>query len=359
MLTFPFANFSSRDDPAKETSLGLVWAAAVGAHFGNYFVSGMTKVVSGWPEPWTWLLYNRTETSIVIGLERGDNPLALFPAVNQAIWDAIQSGRVLVNLLVLGIQLGSVLAVTRRRTIILFCLVYDLFHIGVYLTLGAFFFFWIGVNIVVIVSARRMADETFTLPMKAIAVLMVIFGGFAFFTAHLGWLDGTKLASVHFYAETSEGKRVAVPASFFGIFAYPIAHNETYIPPGSFPQRTGGNTYNLADWRDSLSCGPGTISHQKRPVTLEAITRMVRDTDSAMRLHPDLKRYNLFYAYSHHVVPNPLLFSDFNHLLIDDIVRYHYVVDSVCISLEKGVLVRRVHRQEDFPIETPEAAAKP
>ena len=48
-----------------------------------------------------------------------------------------------------------------------------------------------------------------------------------------------------------------------------------------------------------------------------------------MRLHPLVKAFNLYYLYPHHMVPNPLMFRSFNNLRIEDIVRYHYVVESV------------------------------
>ncbi|TAK99993.1 MAG: hypothetical protein EPO08_14990, partial [Rhodospirillaceae bacterium] len=62
-----------------EKASSLIWACAVGAHLGNYLVSGWTKVRVGGADPFFWLLHNPTQTSILIGLERGDNPLAAWP----------------------------------------------------------------------------------------------------------------------------------------------------------------------------------------------------------------------------------------------------------------------------------------
>ena len=81
-----------QDMPAavlRQKTASLVWAMVVGAHLGNYFCSGVAKLAAGGNQPWTWLISNPTQTAIVIGLERGDNPLATFPTLLQFSWDTI------------------------------------------------------------------------------------------------------------------------------------------------------------------------------------------------------------------------------------------------------------------------------
>jgi hypothetical protein len=70
-----------------------------------------------------------------------------------------------------------------------------------------------------------------------------------------------------------------------------------------------------------------------------------------MRRHPVVKALNLFYFYPHHMVPNPFMFRPFNNLRIEDIVRYHYVVESVCLDLREGRLVRVVRKRYDHVID--------
>ena len=89
---FPWLRSLMQDMPAavlRQKTAGLIWAVVVGAHLGNYFCSGVAKLVAGGSEPWTWLLANPTQTAIVIGMERGDNPLATFPTLLQFSWDTI------------------------------------------------------------------------------------------------------------------------------------------------------------------------------------------------------------------------------------------------------------------------------
>jgi hypothetical protein len=337
-------------DEFKSAAAALIWACSIGAHLGNYLVSGWTKVRAGGDDPLFWLLHNPTQTSILIGLERGDNPLALWPHLVQFSWDAIVTGGVFLNLFVLGTQLCVPLAVSHRRALMIFVLLFDLFHIVVYTTLGALFHFWIVVNVLVYISARRMTDKDLSIPVKATALIAMLAGHYLFYTSHLGWLDGAKLASPSYKAETKDGRIIPVPSVYFGLPSYSIAQTVMYIPDGHFPIRIGGNTYNQADWRDSQACGPEIIQHHTTGVSANEVDKHVRETDAAMRRHPFVKRDNLYYFYPHHMVANPFMFRDFNRLSIEDIVRYHYVVESVCLHLQDGRLVRDVHKRTDHVV---------
>ncbi|MFC7690024.1 hypothetical protein ACFQY5_10830 [Paeniroseomonas aquatica] len=92
-------------DVLRQKATNLVWAVIVGAHLGNYFCSGVAKLMAGGPAPWTWLLQNPTQTAIVIGTERGDNPLAMFPSLLQFSWDTISTFGLAFNFFVLAAQL--------------------------------------------------------------------------------------------------------------------------------------------------------------------------------------------------------------------------------------------------------------
>lgn len=338
-------------DGTRQVAFNLIWACAVGAHLGSYFWSGMMKVHVGGDNPLTWILHNPTQTSIVIGLERGDNPLGLWPGALQAIWDAIAGAGPVVNTVVLGMQILAPLAAISVPVLSVFCLFFDLFHTGVYLTLGALFFFWIGMNLVIVVAAASLPRPGLTTPMKIVMVLTALFGHYVFYTNYLGWLDAAKLASTQFYAITKDGREVAIPSNYFGVYSYTIAQTGMYIPDDHFKYRLGGNSHNLASWADARTCGPETVAHQDTGVAFGAVEDLVRDVDGLMRKYPAVKNDNLYYFYPHHMLPNPWLFTAFNDLRIDDIAAYKYVVESVCLTLKDGKLDRDVHKQSAFRID--------
>jgi len=329
----------------------LIFIWAVGAHFGNYFISGWTKLQAGGDQPLFWLLHNPTQTSILIGLERGDNWLARWPDLVQFSWNAIVGAGVWLNLFVLGAQILAPLGILHRRALMAFTVMFDIFHIAVMGTLGAFFFFWIAVNVLVYASATRIPDKAITNQVRAVGLISVIIAHFIFYTSHLGWLDAAQLASPSFYADTRDGRTVPVPSVYWGIMSYSIAQTAMFIPEDHFPMRLGGNTYNRDDWAAAQTCSGETVHTQSTGVSLDTVRDMVRRHDAAVRLHPAVKNDNLYYFYPHHMVANPMVFADFNALKIDDIVGYRYRVDSVCLSLKDGRLNRDVRKTTEYPID--------
>jgi hypothetical protein len=183
--------------------------------------------------------------------------------------------------------------------------------------------------------------------------LTALFGHHVFYTNFLGWLDAAKLVSPQFYAVTRDKREVAIPSNYFGVYSYTIAQTRMYLPDGHFKLRIGGNNMDIASWDDARSCGAQTLPHQNTGVTLDATEDLVRNVDSMMRRHPIIKNYNLYYFYPHHMLPNPWVFTEFNGLRIDDIVGYKYSVESVCLSLENGRLVRDVRKASEFSVTLP------
>ena len=338
----------------RERSFTLVWSWAVGAHLGNYFYSGIAKLGADRDNPLTWLLHNKTEISILNGLERGDNPLAQWPSAVDAVWAAIGHAGPYLNSVVLATQLLAVLAILNRRTLRCLTVFYDLFHLGVYLTLGALFHYWILVNVLIFVSAKYITSQAYSLPLKITMLISLVFGRYLFFyTNDLGWLDGAKLASARIFAVTRDDRLVQIPGPYFGIFSYNLAQGWVYLPDDSFPFRIAGNTSSFADWQDAARCGPITVPHQDTGITLMAIENMIRRADAVMRTYPKIKELNLYYYYPHHMVPNPFVFQEFNQLSMNEIVGYRYEVDSVCLDLQNGKLIRNVRRSWHHSIDLP------
>jgi hypothetical protein len=347
------AGAAAGPEALRHGACGLIWACVVGAHLGNYFLSGVAKIRAGGDAPLTWWFENPTQTSIVIGLERGDNPLALWPWAVQAVWDAISGFGLLFNTFVFVAQILAPLAMLSLKALMVFTLLFDVFHIGVYLTLGALFHFWILMNLIIYISVWNMPRSELTPSMRVVGVLAVLFGHYGFYTNELGWLDGAKLASPSFVAETRDGRMVPVPQVYWGIASYSIAQGWMYVPDGHFSFRIGGNNLDREAWADATGCGPAIAETQDTGVTMEAVERLVRTTHRMMAENPAIKAHNLYYLYPHHMVAHPWLFTEFNRLRIEDIVGYRYVVESVCLSLRDGVLQRDVRKRTEVPIRVP------
>jgi len=343
----------------QKSSILLVWCGAVGAHLANYFYSGLSKLEAGWPEPWTWVLHNPTQTSILMGLERGDNLLWAFPGILNLIWQAFVHFGVILNAIVICTQLASPAAAVGRRTLLTFTVFFDMFHVAVWFTLGAIFQYWVIVNVLIFASAQHLGIKRFTTQMRIVMAGMTLMAPTFFYVNHLGWLDGPKIPSPKFIAHTRDGRSVEMPGPYFGIFSYNIAQNFLWIPDGAFANYPAGNHHHLASWRDAIKCGPLRAEKQnvrRQHSTLQSVVAMVENTDRFARSHPWYKSLNIYYFYPQHMLPNPAMFKDFNRLSINDIVGYTYRVDSVCLDLRNGVLHRDVRDVWEYPIPVPGAA---
>ena len=198
-----------------------------------------------------------------------------------------------------------------------------MFHLGVYLTLGALFFFWIGPTWS---SSPRPAGSGlagFTPGHEDRDGLDHPARYHVFYTNYLGWLDAAKLASPQFLAKTRDGREIPVPSNYFGIFSYTIAQTGMYIPDNHFMSRTGGNHDELELWNEARSCGSLTVEHQDTGVSLQSVEDLVHQTDRLIRKHPAVKDLNSS------ITSTPItccqirgLYTAFNKLRMDEIVGY-------------------------------------
>lgn len=355
-LQGPFAALSGGTEAFRASAGRLVWACAVGAHFGNYLMSGWSALRAG-DGALLWLPQPPIQTSILVGLERGSNPLAAWPGLVQAGWDGISAAGTMLTVFVLAALIAAPLAVLHRRTIGLFAVLFSLFHLAAYLMLGASFLFWIALNLLIYLSARERRREhkrvIYTSAMKLAAVVAVVAGHFLFHTSPLWGLESPNRTSSSLVAETRGGTFAPVPDAYLGLWSQVMAQNALYIPEDHFQIHTGssvdGDTG--AGAPDALTCSPQAGDRQESGITQAEVDAWVRGVDDAMRRRPWIKNANLYYFYPHHVTPNPLVFRDFNRLRIEDIVRYHYLVDSACLSLNKGRLIRDVRLRTSHTID--------
>ncbi|HEU4961522.1 MAG TPA: hypothetical protein VFT56_14095 [Sphingomonas sp.] len=329
----------------------LVWGICVGVHLGNYFHSGLAKLKVGGADPFFWIFHNPTQQALAIGMFRENTPLAGWPALVGAGDVLLTTFAVPLNIFVFFIQIAAPLSVVGRRVMILFTLAFDLMHLAIYASLGAFFFFWIALNIIILISLKTMPAAEFTPPVKLVAFLTAIIGYMSFSTATLGWLDGSKIVLEFFEAQRSDGTSVAVPPAFFGPVSYHLAHGELWIPPGHFELRRGGNVRDRSQWYDALTCGPHVVAGaQETRQSLASIDRLMRDVDGFYRRHLWVKTWNLEYGYPHHAPSNPAFFHAFDATPMSAITGYSYVVKSACPSVEDGRLMSNVRIETRFPL---------
>ncbi|MEE2691394.1 MAG: hypothetical protein VX640_07640 [Pseudomonadota bacterium] len=343
------------DEETFRSASLLVVVIAMGAHFGNYFYSAIAKLtLEG--GVFSWVAGNRLYDSILGGLEKGTFPFAASPALTQIIYDAVRTFNIPMHIGSLTIQFVALFAFFNRRLMMALTGLFDLFHLFVYLTVGLFFWKWIALNSIILVTLAKIKSEAWTRTVAVVGTLTVLFGFVLFTTARLGWYNAPSIYSTYFEAETATGERYRVPSSFFGTSSYQVSQGWLYseISSGDFNHSIWTAVYTVADLEAARKCAPmARAVPDIRFGPLENVARFAwLNHDRALKKGGADGRFN-DRLYIHHHMPSPFTARPFDKLDKRDITAYYYMAESVCLSLEKGRLRRNVLKRVEYQLPRP------
>ncbi|WGJ14982.1 hypothetical protein QEV83_01335 [Methylocapsa sp. D3K7] len=341
----------SEGDRLRKISMDLIWSVAIGVHLSKYFWSGIIKLKMDW-SPWTWIFHNETYLGVLLGLERG-SPLLSSQFATQLFYGTLAYFVIVANIMVVTAQLSSPFSILRARYLLILAMFFEVFHIVVFFSIAALFWTWIGVNTIVVICCSRLREEDFTPAMKMTAFVSVFFALFLFDTPRLGWMDTRAVVSQYFTVETADGRSARVPTEYFmSPTSYTVGHAAMFVPPGHFPWTMSGTQSNLKSAREANACAQPKVSREQIVgPDLAAVKSLVRNTHALMTAYPFVKDAGLFYLFPQHMFSDPFYYQDFNNISLKDVVRYKYVVDSVCLSLKDGLLIRDVQNKSEYPID--------
>ncbi len=331
----------------------LILAIGVGGHFGNYFYSAIAKLALD-GGVFSWIFDNRLYDGLPGALERGTFPFAISPAVTQFTYDAMKALNLPLHLFSFAAQFAAIIAVFRRRWVIALTIVYDVFHIVVYITFGLIFWKWIALNAIVLATVAAIPDAWWTRSVKLAAAASVLAGAIFFKTATLAWYDSPGFLSVFFEAELKDGSRVRVPPAFFHSASYQVSQARLYAPPaeGHFNFAIWGSVLRYDDVVAGRNC---EIPERDGPPPelygpLDAVRAYIAAKHERAVAKADAEGIYRVGPYIHHHMPTPFLKTAFAEVSMRDIKAYHYVVESVCLGLENGRLERDLQKRTEFPL---------
>ena len=347
-------------DPAWAGSLLL--AVAIGAHLGNYFMSGMAKVMLD-GGPFSWALENPTASLMLAGYNLGTAPLAAFPAIFDALHAGLSALEIPLNVATLGAQLLCFLAFLHRRALIGFALFFDAMHIAIFALTGAMFVTWIVLNSLIVAAVARTSPRFFRPSVIVTGMLVTVLGHQVFWNAELGWYDGRQVRHAYFTAIDAEGTEHRVPHSFFRESSYLLLGRQfgykehtrpsSHVPTSSWGQ-IGIQTVPAAEYglsnrevmERARDCAvPAPSASSAADYDEQAVAAFIRGQHRRAMAYKEAGRRNRYHAYPHHHLAVPSLFQGFDALDPTAVVAYRYVVETVCLDAAPEGLVRRVmHR---------------
>ncbi|MEO0957127.1 MAG: hypothetical protein AAFY66_01455 [Pseudomonadota bacterium] len=348
----------------------LILAVAIGAHLGNYFLSGMAKIsLDG--GPLSWALENPTSALMLAGYNLGTAPLSLWPESFATAYQAFRAIEIPLNVVVLAAQVLCFVAFLHRRLTIGLAAFFDLMHIAIFILTGALFVPWILLNSLIVAAVsreRRGWSHTAT----AVGIIVAIFGHGIFYNARLGWYDSPQIRHAYFVALTEDGREVPVPSNAFRDASYlmlarhfgyreyqnPSAHVPTsawgQIGIGVAPPAESGldNRSTMRLTREcayplDLSIGQPDYDEARAAAFMQGQHRRALNLRAEGGIGDDW--------YPHHHFSMPGRFTDYATLSLEDITAYRYVVETVCMTVEDGQVVRRVMARtesDDIAVDT-------
>lgn len=335
-------------DHSRQIELTFV---AFGLHLGNYFWSGMAKLLVG-PHLWTWVFENRTFNTIPYSIENGTLPIGHLPWLVDFAHGAMQSLVIPLNLSIAGFQLLAIVAIFRMSWLKIASLYYDLLHLGIWLFGGLFFWPWIWNNFTILLAARAERSPIHW-PAKLACLLTILLGYPALGlhqSAWLGWFDVTDARQTYFEAVAKDGHVARVPSSFFLSHSYSVSHGYMDTAPhqGQYAHTWWGSA-SYDRHRSSGTCPepeqvpPDSLeTNEKRTARLNQVGRFIRAHHAKMEGREEAFGKGSFYFRSHHHPSNPYLFRAFDQLSLNDIVGYNLVVESVCHRMKDGNVEKTV-----------------
>jgi hypothetical protein len=331
--------------PVHQRTLS-VFFVALGIHFGNYFYSAIEKITLD-GGPLTWVLENDPARIMRVAVDNGHVPYQQYDQLTLLVHDMISEWHVVLAFLVLGAQLFSIVAIASRRLLILFTLMFDAMHIMIWLTVGANFWPWVGLNISILSAVRLLPKDAFSPSLRFVAVISVACSTIVFGTAHLGWYDTGANNKQYHVAIDDEGRETLVPPNFFGFYSYIIGHMSYGMPfDGHFPTRTEGGSDYYAFFQKAIDCN-FSPADMVTPVRKEAnvIRRFVKAYHAKALAQVDEDGHPPTGFRIHHFWMPPGLTKPFYSLDLRTVVAYKHVVESVCVTrgdkgFERTVKVR-------------------
>jgi hypothetical protein len=327
-----------------------IFMFAVAVHLSNYFYSAWQKILVG-DHPLSWALHNQTQALISNAQTYGQLPISFSPFLGAFSYEWLAFFIVPVNFILFFGQLFSLIALLRVRWGIWTTLFYDLTHVVIFITSGIFFYKWIILNLSIVMALETLKARVVTPAIGALLILMVLTAPLGFWVARLGWWDTPQTDIEYFSAVTKDGRVIKIPSNYFGGFSIAFGQQRiiTDKSAGFLPTQTYGLTRDQRVMEQGLACalenGQGDVIGETFADPNNKIEPFIRAYHGWVLQKAGEDGHWLFDLYPHHIFSFPWEFGEFNALNLNDIAAYRYTIESACIRMDNGKIVKTVTKE--------------
>ena len=330
--------------PRASAVWDLGFYAALGIHFANYFHSALAKLGLDGPIG-SWIVANPTYALLANAQSLGVSPIGAYPSAFSVVDAVFREQLIAFNSLTFVPQLLSLPAILAGPYAAVLTLVFDAWHLGVFVTTGIFFWKWILLN-AGFVAAFRLAPRSPTLLARMAGCVLCIIAPSAFHTFPAGWYDSFHLNRLSVYAETLDGTSVRVPPAFFLHYSFGAVADVFWAPgvtQSLYPTGTYGTTFRYGDAMESSACAPRTAAAaMPGPAVNPRIGTLVQALHADALAHADphsgAPAAWRYWLYPFHIVTNLPAFTGFWGVDLRSVQSYRFDIDMVCTVGAQAVL---------------------
>ena len=340
--------------PSSATYFSSLLLAVIAIHFANYFYAGHAKLALQGPLL-AWL-GNKTYNIFYSSLLYEANPLMATGWPLRLLEFFLVNANLLANALVLIFQLFCIVALFRRRLIVLSIAFFDLMHVMIFLASGIFFWKWIIFNSILIFAIGSMKWTAPPRQLVAAGILLCLLAPTIFYIPRLGWFDSREVNMTYFQAVLDDGRRVRLPSNFFRNYSITFAqHRVARAAADRAPTGAFGVAYSYDVYSKSFDCAnelvPGDEGARSQR-ELDNFIRLVRGYHAfALELADENGSLN-YDLFPHHIWTNPWMFEEAATLDLRRVAAYELVIEAVCVRepLSAGLPSRDTRARTVFPI---------
>ncbi|MCJ2094677.1 hypothetical protein MKK67_19570 [Methylobacterium sp. J-072] len=355
---------SATSDTAIASALfsKILIAAAISIHLGNYYSSFLAKVTLD-AGPTSWLLTNDPGKLFSVGLDNNHVFYASWSWLVAGMRAILSHAGPVTNAFILLGQGAALVGILMpRRWLVVLLLGFDAMHLSIVAVMGANFAPWILLNLAIgaVVVSRHYQRPP--LLVGLFSVLFILTDNSFMTQARLGWYDTAANNKMYFQAVDKDGGRHYVPTNFFTFYSYPFAHMAYGSPDAETAfalDNPNGGTQVYRKVLASQTCDVPVLTARdeagqelsKNEIDRPAVDAYIRGYHGLVSRIADTLGSFPHAFYPHHFFVPLQHGASFDGVPLRDVVAYIYRRESVCLSLQDGLPVRRVVSEAEHRID--------
>jgi hypothetical protein len=348
-LAPPMWTANGKSIPPEDNFARLLVLLAISIHLANYFWSFVQKTLVG-DGILAWVTENNPAYIFLATLHDKHVVFSDIDGLVNVVFQGLDHTYIFSNLIVFVAQAAAITAFFIPRILFLcLLLIYDVMHFAIIVAVGANFWPWIILNVLIGFVVARYDFNELTIVHRVVGAAFILCAPLFVSTARLGWFDTGANNYVSIEAVDSSGQRYLVSTNFYTFYSYPIAHFDYGMPDSAhgFVTGTPNGAGDYKAFRAGRTCdvpsllqeSSGEVDQRELDPRLLTFIRNYHSLAIAIQDHIGTFPYDY---YPHHLYVPTSAAANFYRLDKRLVTAYVVKRESACLSFADSHLIKKV-----------------